>query len=521
MKTITMIKPASGRTTAAKTRVAAYCRVSTGMDDQLVSLETQKSHYEDLISSNPEWEFAGLYYDEGISGTSKEKRPALMQMIADCEAGKIDRILTKSLSRFARNTTDCLELVRKLLGLGIPIYFEKENLDTGSMESELLLSIMSSLAESESVSISENNKWGIRHRFENGTFKIGYAPFGYNVKNGEFSINKEEAKWVRWIFEQALSGKSSAAIAKELNDKGVPSRRNGKWTGTTVRGVLTNEKYTGDVIFQKTFSDFRFKRHKNNGERDQFYAQDHHEAIVSREDFEAAGALIEQHAKEKSIKKQDPRFQNRYPFTSKIVCGECGSGAKRHVNSTGSQRYAVWVCKQHLHDISSCSMKSVKEVDLECAFTTMMNKLIFAKDEVLYSLLDALKNETNKETLQRIDAINQRLEKNVERRQTLITIMTRGYLDPAVFTQESNELDAEEKALTTEKDLLVKEVSGSMHKTDALSDLIHFVSHASPSPDFDAELVNRFLDHATLKTRELVTFHLKCGLSLTERIGEE
>ena len=172
MKKITIIEPAEAWAITAKTRVAAYCRISTGTDDQLVSLETQKSHYENLISSNLESEYAGLYYDEGISGTSKEKRPALLQMIADCEAGKIDRIMTKFLSRFARNTTDCLELTRKLLDLGVTIFFEKENLDTGSMESELLISIMSSLAESESVSISENSKWSVRHRFESGTFKI-------------------------------------------------------------------------------------------------------------------------------------------------------------------------------------------------------------------------------------------------------------------------------------------------------------------------------------------------------------
>ena len=153
MKKITRIEATAAAPVMGKTRVAAYCRVSTGEDGQLVSLEMQKSHYEEFITSNPDWAFAGLYYDEGISGTSKEKRPALMQMISDCEAGKIDRILVKSLSRFARNTTDCLELTRKLLGLGVTIYFEKENLDTGSMESELLLSIMSSLAESESLSI--------------------------------------------------------------------------------------------------------------------------------------------------------------------------------------------------------------------------------------------------------------------------------------------------------------------------------------------------------------------------------
>ena len=165
MKVITKIEPVAARTVAPETRVAAYCRVSTGMDGQLVSLETQRSHYEELISSNPDWVFAGIYYDEGITGTSKEKRPALMEMVADCEAGKIDRVLTKSLSRFARNTTDCLELVRKLLDLGVTIYFEKENLDTRTMESELLLSIMSSLAESESVSTSEKNKWGVRIDF--------------------------------------------------------------------------------------------------------------------------------------------------------------------------------------------------------------------------------------------------------------------------------------------------------------------------------------------------------------------
>ncbi len=518
MKKITIIEPAEARYTASKTRVAAYCRVSTGMDDQLVSLETQKSHYENLIGSNPEWEYAGLYYDEGISGTSKEKRPALMQMIADCETGKIDRIMTKSLSRFARNTTDCLELTRKLLDLGITIYFEKENLDTGSMESELLLSIMSSLAESESVSISENSKWSVRHRYENGTFKIGYAPYGYNSVDGEFVINEEEARWVRWVFEQTLSGKASAAIARELNEKQVPSRKGGNWTPTTIRGMLTNEKYIGDCLFQKTYSDFRFKRHVNRGERDQFYAEDHHEPIIRREDFEAAGALVEQRAREKNIKKNDPRYQKRYPFTGKLVCGVCGSGFKRHINSTGSVRYPVWVCKQHLDNVGACSMKAVREADLEYAFTTMMNKLIFARKEVLDTLLEAIRGETHKSNLLRIDEIDQKLEKNTERRQTLTTIMTRGYIEPALFTQESNDLAAEADALAAEKEQLVKEVTGSLRQTDALNDLICFTGHAQPGPNFDGALVERFLDHATLQSREEVTFHLKCGLSLTERM---
>ena len=188
-----------------KIRVAAYCRVSTASEEQLVSLAAQKAHYENYIKSNDNWEFAGLYYDEGISGTKKEKRDGLLAMVAACERGMIDFVITKSISRFARNTTDCLELVRKLLDLNIYIYFEKENINTGSMESELMLSILSGLAESESVSISENEKWGIRRRFQNGTFIISYPPYGYANVDGEMMIVPEQAEIVKEIFAACLA----------------------------------------------------------------------------------------------------------------------------------------------------------------------------------------------------------------------------------------------------------------------------------------------------------------------------
>ena len=521
MKTITKIEPSAARPSKAKIRVAAYCRVSTGTEDQLLSLETQKSHYEDLISSNPDWVFAGLYYDEGISGTSKEKRPALQQMIADCKAGKIDRILTKSLSRFARNTTDCLELTRKLLDLGITIYFEKENLDTGSMESELLLSIMSSLAESESVSMSENNKWSVRHRFQNGTYKITCPPYGYDYKDGELVINEEEGKWVRWIFEQALCGKTSGWIARELNDRNVKTKKGSTWKMGTVQGMLRNEKYTGVCLFQKSFTDFRFKRHKNYGERDQFFIEDHHEALVSKEDFDAVAELMKQRAHEKNIQRGDPRYQNRYPFSGKLVCGECGKPFKRHVNATGYQRYPVWICARHVEDSRSCPMKSVKEADLERAFTTMMNKLIFAKKDVLDTLLNALRGDTRKQRLNRIDQIGRELELNAERRKTLTMLMTRGYLEPAVYKKENNEIVAEADALAAEKERLMTDIDGSLHKADAMNDLIRFVAHIQPSSEFDGTLFERFVDHATIRTRNEIIFHLKCGLNLMERIGEK
>lgn len=518
MKVITKIEPSDTLTDKKKRRVAAYCRVSKGTDCQLESLEAQKSHYLEYIKANPEWEFAGLYYDEGITGTKKELRPALMQMIDDCEDGKIDYIVTKSLSRFARNTTDCLELVRKLMELGIPVFFEKENLDTGAMESEFLLSIMGSLAESESVSISENSKWGIRHRFENGTYKIGYAPYGYGVKEGEFYILEEEAKWVRYIFDEILAGKGCAAVARDLNEKQIPTRRNGRWTASTILGILKNEKYTGDCLFQKTYSDFRFRRHINRGERDQFYVEGHHEAIISHEDFDAAGQLIDQHAKEKSIKKSDIKYQNRYPFTGKIICGNCGSTFKRKMNCTGNLRYPSWVCREHIIHKENCPLKAIKESDIERTFMMVMNKLVYARKEVLQVLYDSLCGENCRTKTYRISEIEERLEQNSGKRRTLTTIMAKGYLEPALFTKECNELAAEADSLSAEKERLLQEINGNMKKTDALEELLWFTNHCGILTEYDGALVEQFLDYITVHSREEVTFHLKCGLEVEERI---
>ena len=225
MKKITKIEVSESSVYKEKLKVAAYCRVSTASDEQLISLEAQKAHYERYICANDKWEYVGLYYDEGITGTKKEIRSGLLSMIADCEDGKIDFIITKSISRFARNTTDCLEMVRKLTDLGISIFFEKENINTGAMESELMLSILSSLAESESVSISENSKWSVQKRFQNGTFIISYPPYGYENDNGTMVIVPEQAEVVKEMFAACLAGKGTHAIAKELNARGLKTKR--------------------------------------------------------------------------------------------------------------------------------------------------------------------------------------------------------------------------------------------------------------------------------------------------------
>ena len=517
MKKITKIESVNTQR-KKKLRVAAYCRVSTASDEQLISLETQKAHYEEYIASNPEWEFAGLYYDEGLSGTKKEKRPALMQMITDCENGKIDFIVTKSLSRFARNTTDCLELVRRLLKLHISIYFEKENLNTGSMETELFLSVMSSLAESESVSISENNKWGARHRFENGTFRLSYAPYGYSLTDGKLVINEDEAEQVRFIFNETLSGKSARQIAAALNDKKVPSKRNGMWTSASVLNILRNERYVGDCLYQKTYTDFRLRRHINRGEVDQFYEENHHDAIVSREVFDAVSKVINQEHKEKNRSEGNLKYQNRYAFSGKLLCGECGSVFKRRINITGKLKYPAWVCSVHHKDRTRCSMKYVRESVLETAFTTVMNKLIFGRKEVLQTLLDNLTTQSHKSRLRRIDEVERTLEEMQDRKRNLTSIMTKGYLDLAAFTRENNEITAETEKLMEERDQLKSEITGDLNRTESLRDIIKFTGKSAMLSTFDAELFERFVDHIAVVSRTELEFYLKCGMKVKEMV---
>lgn len=518
MKKITKIAenlPTMG--SANKLRVAAYCRVSTASDEQLLSLETQKAHYESYIKTNPEWEYAGLYYDEGITGTKKEKRPQLLKMIVDCEHGKIDFVVTKSISRFARNTTDCLELVRKLLDKGISIYFEKENLNTGSMESELMLSILSSLAESESVSISENNKWSIQKRFQNGTFIVAYPPYGYENVEGEMVINEEEAEVVKYIFNEILEGKSTHKIALTLQEQGVPTKKGGKWTSTTIRGIVSNEKYMGDILFQKTYTDSYFNRHYNNGELDQYYMKDHHEAIISRETFDKVQALIAQRGKEKGVEKGSDKYNKRYAFTSKIICGKCGTPFKRRIHSSG-QKYVAWCCTLHIADKEQCSMQFIRESDLEGAFVTMMNKLIYGKKLILKPLLEALRGVSKTDNFLQIQALESKLEKINERRETLTHLMAKGYLESALFNQENNQLIQEEQELRLTKENLSQDVNGELTKIDEVSNLVKYVQKAEILTEFNAELFEEVVDHISVISREEIILELKCGLSLKERV---
>jgi len=501
-----------------KLRVAAYARVSTDSREQLISLDAQRSHYETCIKSNPDWEYVGLYYDEGISGTSMAKRDGLIKMLDDCEAGKIDFIIIKSISRFARNTTECLEAVRKLIKLKVFIYFEKENINTGDMENELLLTIFSSLAESESISLSENEKWSIEKRFQNGTYIVASPPYGYKNEDGLMVINEDEVDVVRYIFAECLAGKGGHVIARDLNDKGIPTRRKREWTPGTVNAILRNEKYKGDVLFQKTFTDSSFVRHINNGEKAQYYVTEHHEAIISVEDFETAQAMIKRRSKEMKIKQGDAKYQNRYPFSGKIVCGECGATWKRRTHTESKVKYFAYACKTHIKRVDECSMQFIRERNIEVAFLNMINKLTFSKKVLLQPLLASLKDLNQGEVLARINKLDTALEDNLSKRQKIMELFAKEYLEPAVFNDQNSGLLAEAKQISDEKEVLYASLAHEHEHLQALTKLIKYINSVGTLKEFDEAAFEEHVEYIIVFKRFEIGFVLKCGLTLRERL---
>lgn len=518
MARITKNEAAREFTERRKTRVAAYARVSTKSDEQLLSLETQKEHYDNFISSNPEWEYAGLYYDEGISGTKVEKRDGLLALLKDCEDGKIDRVITKSISRFSRNTTDCLEMVRSLAKLNIYLYFEKENIDTEHMSSELMLSILSSIAESESRSISQNSKWSVKHRFEEGTFIIGYPPYGYENKDGKMIIVPEEAEIVQDIFAMTINGMGTYVIAKELNRRGIPSKRGAEWNSTSVRGILQNEKYTGDVIFQKTYTDDNFNRHNNYGEKNMYLCRNHHEPIVSHEIFDKATTVIEQRGKEKSIETGTGKYQHLYAFSGKIICGECGAKFKRRRHYKPSGKYVSWTCNTHITDKNACSMMFIRDEDIKIAFLRIIRKLQTAHAQVLKPFVVGLKGSNNKERLHQVLNLEEQIEKNAEQVMVITNLMGSNYIEPEIFHAEKNRLTLEADRLAKEKEVLSKSINGDLTHLDEAQKLLRFVSKKTEIKEFDDALFLEYVDTITVHSRDEITFNLKCGLNLTERL---
>ena len=374
-------------------RVAAYCRVSTDKEDQANSFESQKLYFENEIRKNPEWELVKIYADEGISGTSTKKRVQFNNMIRDAKNGKIDRIITKEVSRFARNTVDTLQYTRDLKSRGIGVFFCNDNINTLDGDGELRLTIMASIAQEESRKTSERVKWGQKRQMEKGVV-FGRNILGYHLENGVLTVNEEEAKLVRHIFNKYLDGKGLHIIARELNAEGHKTKNgNSEWTNKSIRTILQNEKYVGDLLQKKTITpDFlTHKKQYNRGEEEMVYIKDHHEPIIDRKTFDFVQAEFKR--KSETYKDSKSKHSNRYAFSGKINCGCCGRRYVAHFRKRkdGSKR-KVWNCYNSVkngieHEVNGemigCNNKQIGNDVLECAVLQALNEISLDKETII------------------------------------------------------------------------------------------------------------------------------------------
>ena len=422
-------------------RVAAYARVSTNNKEQLTSYEAQVAYYTRYIQSKPdEWDFVGIYTDEGISATNRKKRDGFNRMVADALAGKIDFIITKSISRFARNTVDTLTTVRKLKEKGIDIFFEKENIHTLDSKGELLITIMSSLAQEESRSISENVTWGQRKRFADGKVSLPYKRFlGYTKgPDGLPEIVPEEAVVIQLIYRLFLYGKSPSAIATYLTDEGIPTP-SGKavWRASVVESILTNEKYKGDAILQKKFTvDFLTKRQKvNEGEVTQYYVKGSHPAIIEPEIHD----LVQYELKKR---KADGRWTSCvHPFSGKIFCGECGGvyGSKVWHSNT-PYRCVVWQCNEK-HRGQHCTTPHFTEQEMQAAFLAAFNQVLDEREEIIAAYQEVMEALTDTADLDmERGQLQNELEVTEELIRKAINENAHNALDQQAYQQRYNDL---------------------------------------------------------------------------------
>ena len=400
-----------------KLRVAAYCRVSTDSDEQASSYEVQIAHYTSHINNNPEWQLAGIYADDGISGTNTKKRDEFNRMIEDCIRGKIDMIITKSISRFARNTLDCLQYIRQLKDKYIPVYFEKENINTMDSKGEIMLTIMASLAQQESQSLSQNVKLGIQYRYQQGEVQVNHNRFlGYTKDdNKKLVIVPEEAEVIKRIYREYLEGASLMQIGRGLEVDGIlTGAKKSKWRPETIKKILQNEKYIGDALLQKTYTvNFLTKeRVKNNGIVPQYYVKNNHKAIIPHDLYMQVQEEMVRRANIRSGKSRKKRvYSSKYALSSIVYCGECGDIYRRvHWNNRGC-RSIVWRCVSRLEGKgSTCNSPTIKEEVLQQAVVDAINQTLSGKDGFLSILQDNIAKVINEEEHQATADIDAKLK---------------------------------------------------------------------------------------------------------------
>ncbi|MBU5426890.1 recombinase family protein [Tissierella pigra] len=517
-------------------RVAAYCRVSTKLEQQEGSYEAQIAYYTEKINSNPNWKLAGIYADDGISATNTKKRDDFNAMIEDCMAGKIDMIITKSVSRFARNTVDSLQTIRKLKEKNIAILFEKEGVNTLEGSGELLITILSSQAQEESRNISENTRWGIVRRYENGIITVNHKKFmGYtkDKKTGELVIVPEQAEIVRRIFRMYLEGSSILEITRVLEaDKIKTVTGKDTWHPGVIERMLINEKYMGDVLMQKTYTvDFLTKKRvKNNGIVPQYYIEDNHEAIIPKEIFykvqeeKARRASLNKSAvtrKANKLKKEKSKFSSKYALTEILVCAECGHPYRRQTWSKYGQKSAVWRCENRLKNgvKSTCkNSPTLKEEPLHHTIMTAINNVVENNGEFIgafrENIIRVIGNYSTKNISTEYDEKIEYLQKE------MLLLIEENAKQGAVagdFDDEYKRISEEINELKKAKIRLVQEKKRDEMYEQRLMDADSTLKTVSPQVrEFDEDLVRRLIETIKVSKGERLKIQFESGIVMEQ-----
>lgn len=512
-------------------RVAAYCRVSTDSEEQMTSYEAQKTYYTDKIMQNPQWSMAGIFADEGITGTSAEKRPEFLRMIRLCRKRKIDLILVKSISRFARNTVDCLHYIRALKEMGIAVIFEKENINTLDSEGEMLITLLGAFAQAESESISQNVRWGIRQAMREGRISLRCKHlYGFTEdENGQPQILPDEAEVVRRIYKSFLRGQSIRMIKEWLDAEGIAPRKGKEWSLSSIENILKNEKYCGDVLLQKTFISDCISRKviKNVGQLPMYLIENHHEGIVSRETYQAVQAEFARRGSRRSPNKRAAAtglssYTSRYALSDRLVCEECGTLYRRCTWVRKGGKKIVWRCSSRL-DYGSRYCKhspTMEEGALQRAIMAAVNSMMEDKTRLVAVISDAIRSglapdATGSLTPAVIDKELTRLDQ--EFRELLqYAADNGGYKECAEqFKAISEQMGAlrEQKALILEAQQADLAVNGRIQQAEEL------LNSASPEiTEWDEELIRQAVETVKVLSDHEILVCLRGGIEIRQEV---
>lgn len=513
-------------------RVAAYCRVSTDDEEQLTSYEAQQTYYTDKIMTNRDWTMAGIFADEGITGTSARKRPEFLRMIRQCRQKKIDIILTKSISRFARNTVDCLNYIRVLRELGIAVIFEKENINTLEADSEILITMLGAFAQAESESISANVRWGKRQAMREGKSHIQYNRlYAYEKgEDGNPKIIPEQAEVVRSIYDQYLTGASLRMIKDRLESEQIPNGvGNIHWTLSSIRSILTNEKYCGDVLLQKTYVSDCISRKviRNTGQIPMYLVQNHHEGIVDRKTFDAVQTEMARRNAGKSPSKKNATtgmtsYASKYALSERLVCGECGTLYRRCTWSKQGKKRVVWRCVSRLdYGTKYCHHSpTLDEEPLQQAILAAINSVMSQKSSLIRQITSAMELELAPVPGQSMSLAD------IEQRLTELSDQTRELVAKAATAQDSSPYTSQLRAIMNEaaalkekQTYLEKQRQDNAQIVQRIEDAAATMEQTSANiSEWDEALIRQLVDTVKVHSAEKITVYLRGGIEIQQTL---